>query len=272
MDLSKVKLVVTDLDGTLLNPNHKISYLFFELFEKLKSHNILFVAASGRPLYGMLDKFSAIKEKIIIVAENGALAIKNDKVLLSTSFEKVNLIKIDTLLKTIPEANAVFCTKHSAYTNSKSKKLLSLLDEFYADYKVINSVEEIDVPIYKVALFHEISSEQYLYPHLKHLETNFKVKVSANHWVDISENNANKGYAIQLIQQLYNIKPEETMAFGDYNNDIEMLKSAYYSFAMENAHESVKSVANFSTKSNSEFGVESVLKKLIEAKEKFVEY
>ncbi|GAL69049.1 predicted hydrolase [Jejuia pallidilutea] len=53
------------------------------------------------------------------------------------------------------------------------------------------------------------------------------------------------------------------MAFGDYNNDLEMLENAYFSFAMENAHPLVKSVARFKTKSNNDLGVELVLEELL---------
>ena len=267
MKLANVKLVVSDLDGTLLNSNHEISSLFFNLYKKLQELNVIFVAASGRPLYSMLEKFETIKDDILIVAENGGLAIQKDQVLLSNALKKENLENLNKLLSTLPEANIVYCTKNRAYTTSKSQKLLQLLSEYYKNYKTIHSVDEIEDPIYKIALFHETSSEQYLYPHLKHLESDFKVKLSATHWVDISEMEANKGHAIQLIQKQYNISKEETLAFGDYNNDIEMLQNAYFSYAMENAHPSVKETANFVTKNNNEFGVETILEKLIQEKE-----
>lgn len=268
MKLANVKLVVTDMDGTLLNNNHEVSSLFFELFKKLKEHNITFIVATGRPLYSVLDKLESIKNDIIIVAENGGLVIKNDEVLLSTSMKKDNLHSINELLTTLPEANVVFCTKNKAYTTSKSKKLMALLNEYYKDHETIHHIDEISDPIYKIAIYHEISSEKHLYPHLKHLEDNFKVKVSANHWVDISENNANKGYAIELLQKKYNFSSKETLAFGDYNNDIEMLKVAYFSYAMENAHPLVKDTARFITKNNNNFGVESILSLLINEKTK----
>ena len=56
-------------------------------------------------------------------------------------------------------------------------------------------------------------------------------------------------------------------AFGDYNNDIEMLLRSKYSFAMENAHPRVKEIAQYRAKSNNEYGVELVLKTLIESKQ-----
>jgi HAD superfamily hydrolase (TIGR01484 family) len=66
--MKNVKMVVTDMDGTLLNSSHKVSSKFFEIFEHLKAHNILFAAASGRPYYSISEKLNAIKEHITIVA------------------------------------------------------------------------------------------------------------------------------------------------------------------------------------------------------------
>lgn len=269
MNLSQVKLIVTDMDGTLLNSNHKVSELFFSLFNEIKSHDILFVAASGRPYYSMIDKLSKIKDDIIIVSENGGLAIKNDELFLSNPIKKNNFKEICNLVLSIENSHSVFCAKNKAYILSDSTKLLNLLKEYYPNYKVILNTLEITEPIYKIALFHEESSERFIYPFVKHLEDRFKVKVSANHWVDISENKANKGHALSLIQKNYNITPEETMVFGDYNNDIEMLKLAKYSFAMKNAHPDVKAVANFETTNNDSYGVESILQQLLKAKSNY---
>lgn len=83
--------------------------------------------------------------------------------------------------------------------------------------------------------------------------------------MDISHPNANKGFALKIVQESLGISKEETMAFGDFNNDLEMLSEASFSFAMKNAHPNVKKVAKFETGSNDDEGVESVLEKLIKA-------
>jgi len=266
MDLSKIKLIVTDMDGTLLNSKHEVSSLFFDLFKRLKEHNIIFVAASGRPYYGMTSKLETIKNDIIIVAENGGLAIQNDNVLLSNPIKTENLRKIIAIVNSIDDAHPVFCTRHKAYVMSKSERLLELLSEYYHNYQVINSTSSIEEDVYKVALFHEESSEKYIYPSVKVLESDFKVKLSATHWVDISEIEANKGTAIKNIQKKYKITTKETLAFGDYNNDVEMFDNAYYSFAMENAHPVVKDIARFETSNNNNFGVEAILEQVLRDK------
>ena len=67
MDLSQVKMVVTDMDGTLLNSKSEVSAEFFKLFEGLKSQNVRFVAASGRQYSSIQDKLMAIFEEITII-------------------------------------------------------------------------------------------------------------------------------------------------------------------------------------------------------------
>ncbi|GAA4819390.1 HAD family hydrolase [Litoribaculum gwangyangense] len=266
MDLSQIKLVVTDMDGTLLNSNHEVSDLFLQLFKELKKHKILFVAASGRPYYSIIHKLESIKDDIIIVAENGGLVIEKENLLLSKPIKKDSLFEVESLIDSNNHIHPVFCTKSKAYFKNSSNGFINLLLEYYPIFTVIESIRDIEEDIIKIALYHNEDSEKYIYPHFKKFESNYNIKISGKHWVDISDNLANKGYAVELLQKNYNITNDETLIFGDYNNDIEMLKRATYSFAMENAHENVKNTANFSTKSNDEFGVEFILKKLIRAK------
>ncbi|HCQ77922.1 MAG TPA: Cof-type HAD-IIB family hydrolase, partial [Leeuwenhoekiella sp.] len=64
MDLTQVKLVVSDMDGTLLNDEGKVSPKFFDLFKQLQKHDVQFIAASGRQYYSIIHKLDAIKDEI----------------------------------------------------------------------------------------------------------------------------------------------------------------------------------------------------------------
>lgn len=267
MNLSKIKLVVTDMDGTLLNSNHEVSDLFFELFEELKNHNILFVAASGRPYYGIIDKLDTIKNDIIIIAENGGIIVDNNRVISSIPINTDHLDKIEHVILSNNHMHPIYCTKSKAYFKGSSNGYIKSLSEYYPNFYVINDIKEIEEDIIKIALYHPEDSEKYIFPYFKAISANYKIIVSGKQWVDISDKSANKGVALELLQNIYNVTTDETMVFGDYNNDIEMLKRSKYSFAMENAHIQVKETANYRAKSNNEYGVELVLRKLIEAKQ-----
>ena len=263
MDFSQVKMVVTDMDGTLLNSNHEVSDRFFELFNELKKRGILFVAASGRQYNSILDKLYTIKDDIVVVAENGGYVMRKEVELLSTQLPKDQRNKVLTVLDSVENIHPVLCGKQNAFLTGHSDTFADLLKQYYSAFEIVEDLSQVDAEILKVAIYHFESSERFIYPAVKHLEGDLKVKVSGENWVDISSVNANKGYALQKLQALYQIKPEETMVFGDYNNDLEMLALGKYSYAMANAHPNVKKVAKYQTVSNDDFGVERILEKML---------
>ena len=110
MNLSKVKLVVSDMDGTLLNSKNEVSQQFFDLFKELQKHNVLFCAASGRQHNSIVEKLASIKDDIYVIAENGAISKKGEDILLLNSLESEKIIKIIPLLRNIKRANMVLCS------------------------------------------------------------------------------------------------------------------------------------------------------------------
>ena len=121
MDLSKVKMVVSDMDGTLLNSNHEVSTRFFELFEELKKRNILFVAASGRQYASIVQKLEPIKNEILVIAENGALVKDKEKELLVTPIQS-NL-------------KSTLLSKIERFGTRKNNLIYSLAGDFYTEYE-----------------------------------------------------------------------------------------------------------------------------------------
>ncbi len=267
-NFSKVKLVVSDMDGTLLNSQGNVSPLFFDLFKKLQKNNIHFCAASGRQHNSIVSKLDVIKNDIHVIAENGGVAKKGDKVLLSNFLEPEKVINLIPVLRGIEGANMVLCCDGRAFIESTDERFINLFQEYYHSFEQVDDVMEIakTIPVFKVAVYHFDSSEEFIYPVIQHLKSEVLLKVSGKNWLDISDAKANKGNALRHVQQLLNVTKAETMVFGDYHNDIEMMQEAEFSFAMENAHKDIKQLANYVTKSNDNYGVERVLEKLITAK------
>ncbi len=267
MNLKNVKLVVSDMDGTLLNSKGEVSVLFFKLFKKLQLQNILFCAASGRQYNSIVDKLADIKDDIYVIAENGGIAKKADKVLLLKALNTKKVIHVIPVLRNIKDANIVLCSQDTAFIESNDEDFISYFQEYYHSYTIVDDLIEVakTTTILKIAVHHASSSEDFIYPKIKHLKEDYLLKVSGQNWLDLSDDKANKGNALREVQKLLNISKEETMVFGDYLNDIEMLQEATFSFAMANAHNQVTKIANYTTKSNDNFGVESVLEKLVRA-------
>lgn len=267
MNLQNVKLVVTDMDGTLLNSKGQVSDKFFELFHELSQLNVHFIAASGRQYYSIIDKLKPIKDQITVIAENGGIAMKNDRQLLVKNLPKQTTYSFLKEMRAIEGVYLVLCGKDRAYIETKDETFIDIFNEYYQRYEIVDDLTKVSHDVFlKIASYHFESSENYIYPKVIHLENDYQVKVSGFNWLDISHPEANKGNALEQIQKKLGITKSETMVFGDYNNDLEMMGLAHFSYAMENAHANVKEKANFHTASNDNSGVEEILAQLVKAK------
>lgn len=265
MDISQVKLVICDMDGTLLNSNHEASSRFFEQYRAMKAKGITFVAASGRQYHSIREKLAPIADELIIVAENGAFAKSPMEVLVSTFVPDGTVAQVLSAIEGKSEIHPVLCTPDAAYVRADSPAFRVVMSEFYSSHHSVEDLAEVNADVLKIALYNKTNSEQFIYPYTKHLEGSLKVKVSGVNWVDVSHPDAHKGHAIRLIQKRLGVSKAETMVFGDYHNDLEMLALADFSFAMGNAHPDIVKAANYQTTNNDDFGVERVLQRLLEA-------
>ncbi|UGU15061.1 HAD family hydrolase [Sinomicrobium kalidii] len=267
MDLSQVKLIATDMDGTLLNSESRVSNRFFELFEELNRHGISFVAASGRQYHSIVAKLESIRDDITIIAENGAITKRRDKDLLVTPLPGHIIKETVSLLRPVEDAYMVLCGKKRAYIDTDNPAFENMFREYYYEYAKVPDLTQVtdDEPL-KIAIYSFGGSEKNIYPHVRHLEGSLQVKVSGENWLDLSSPDANKGHALQQLQEQLQITREETLVFGDYNNDLEMMDRAYFSYAMKNAHPNVLNAARYQTLSNDENGVEHILEKLLNAR------
>lgn len=251
------------MDGTLLNSNHKVSGRFFELFHELQSRGVQFVAASGRQYHSMVSKLEHIKDDVLFIAENGALIKAREKEISSTPLHHNIVTDLINHTQNITDARVMLCGKYTSYFDSRSSQFLSEMAEYYSNYEIIDDFHTVNEEIVKIAVYHKVSSEDYLFPQIQHLNDKVLAKISGQHWMDINDVNAHKGNALKKVMTHRGIKPNEVLVFGDYFNDLEMLQLVEHSVAMANAHPKVKEVAEYQTTSNDEFGVENILEKLL---------
>lgn len=71
-----IKLVVTDMDGTLLNDNHQLPENFWEIEQQLTAKGIVFAVASGRQYYNLIERFESIQHRLLVLADNGTFVKK----------------------------------------------------------------------------------------------------------------------------------------------------------------------------------------------------
>lgn len=264
MDFSSIKLVAADMDGTLLNSRHELSADFYPVFYTMKAKGLLFSAASGRQYYNLLNKFAAIKDDIIFVAENGSYVVyKGEELLVQAMNPEITRQQIKVAMK-IPDVYPILCGKKQAYVQHTNDQFIEHVKMYYDKYVVVEDLIQVtEDEFLKLALCDLAGSEENSYNYFRGEQGHLQIKVSGKIWLDISHILANKGRAIEVLQNKFGIGFNETMVFGDFLNDVEMMRSAKYSYAMENAHPDVKRVAKFRAKSNDDNGVIEVLQEML---------
>lgn len=245
------------MDGTLVNSRDELPEDLFERIEQLKQIGVRFVIASGRQYYNLEKRFEAVKDDIIVIAENGAMIYDRGTCIYVDRMKYESVETFILLLREHTEVVTVLCGVKSAYIETKDEEFYRKLRQYYERVEVVDDLLAVakEDDICKIAVFNEISSEKYIYPLLQPYEDEFKLAVSGNFWLDIMQRGVDKGTGIQKIQEYYQITPKECMAFGDYMNDYEMMQVCEYSYAMANAHPDLKEICKYETQSNNENGV-----------------
>ena len=258
-----VKIIATDMDGTLLDSKKRLPKDFGYVLEKLDEKNVRFIVASGRQYYNLLERFKGIEDKMMFIAENGTFVVYEGKELVVNSLD-INLAReLIKIGRTIKNSYIILCGKKSAYIESCDERLIEQTQKYYTRYEIVSDLTKIEDDILKVTICDFSGSENNSNKYFDDYRDKAQIAVSGEIWLDITAKGINKGVAIEEIQELLNIKHEETMVFGDYLNDLEMMSSAYHSYAMENAHDDLKKVARFIAKSNDDSGVVHAIKAML---------
>ncbi|GLY15381.1 hydrolase [Kineosporia sp. NBRC 101677] len=265
------RLVVADMDGTLLDGEGRIPEGFWPLLERMHSRGIVFVPASGRQYATLSRLFERAPADTPYVAENGTYLVKDGLELASTTLARAIVVEAITYLRELGrtelELGVVLCGKRSAYVERADEPFVSEVRKYYAALEVVDDLLVPDDEVLKIAVFDFGDAETGAGPRLDRFREASQVVISNHHWVDIMASGANKGAAVQQLQQRLGITREQTVAFGDYLNDLEMLDTATWSFAMANAHPEVLARAAAIAPANTEQGMLTTLTELLDRAE-----
>lgn len=257
-----IRLIAVDMDGTFLNDQMKFDFeRFSKQYVKMNEQGIRFVVASGNQYYQLKSFFGDIQEEITYVSENGAFIVEHGQEVFSVDIPKNDVKVILEELVKHTKLSIVLCGKESAYVlESVSDEFFTIMNKYYHRLKKVPSFEVVNDQILKFAL---ACPEEETLPlrDLLHSRIGELVKpVSSGHGsIDLIVPDFHKASGIQLLQEKWNVKDDETMAFGDGGNDIEMLKHVKYGFAMENGSDEVKNIADYLAPSNNHSGVLEII-------------
>lgn len=254
-----IRLVVTDMDGTLLDDHKRTPPGLKEALARLAERGILFIPASGRQYATLERDFTGLTDGMAFIAENGAYVVRDGRELSSDPLERADVVRVVEAVRRLAASGAdvgvVVCGKRAAYTERADEAFLAEVRRYYLRHEPVADVTAVDDDVIKVAVYAFTSAEETVAPALAGFRATHQVVVSGQHWVDIMTPTANKGTALRRLQRELGITPAQTMAFGDYLNDLELLDAAEWSFAMEGAHPEVIARARYLAPSNNENGV-----------------
>lgn len=253
------------MDGTLLNQNHEVSEEFFQLFRKLQEKGILFVVASGRQYYSLMERMEPIKNDLTYIAENGAIVMEKGEQVFIRPMEPEIIHEVIRKVRELGGKYLVLSGRKQAYIEKTDPEFMKPFLDHYEKYVVVDDLMDVKDDVFlKLTICDLSGAEEHSLPFVTYFKDRLQVKLSGKIWIDFTNKEAQKGNALKALQEMHGFKKENTMAFGDYMNDMELFERAYYSYAVENAHSEVKEAAKYQTKSNNDKGVEIVLRKILE--------
>lgn len=246
-----IKFIASDLDGTiLLNGAQSVDKSLIDVIESLVSRGIIFAPASGRQVESLKMLFEPISDRLMYIAENGALVKYKGETIVKTAMDyNLAMDIIDDVVK-IPSCEILASGEEYSYICPKTEEYLNRMTKVVKyKTKIVKDFREIDEDILKVAvcdLKGIDNSKDYL---INTWSDRAAATVSGSLYLDYMAKNVNKGDAVRKVLDILSIKPEECMAFGDNYNDVEMLQSVYYSYVLESAVDDVKRCGRFVTDS-----------------------
>ena len=268
MDFSDIKLIVCDMDGTLLNSRLELPEGLFEMITALKDRGIRFAIASGRSYPTLRFQFEPVREDVVFLCENGCCIVDRDAPVNTTAFTEAQLALPLRMAENMPETHLIFsCLRHAYLLRSSGTDVFGEMQKYYQALEMADSIDDIHEPVFKITVYAPKDAEQTAYPYYGQLKSPYKVTLDGTIWVNIGPEGVSKGTGLAAMQKAFGISPAQTMVFGDYLNDPPMMACSDFSFAMANAHPDLKKVCRYETLSNDEDGVMHVLRQLLAQRE-----
>ncbi|MFV0396035.1 MAG: Cof-type HAD-IIB family hydrolase [Coprobacillaceae bacterium] len=277
--MEDIKVIIMDVDGTLMNSDKKLSPKTKKALLKAQEQGMILILASGRPTSGLVDlgkELEMDKHHGLFVSYNGSMVIdlETDKVLFNQPMSVEQGKAVLEHMKKFERVRPMIDKDEYMYVNnvydnyiefngapfnvfeyeSRGGNFMLCEKEDLADF--------LDYPINKILT---TSDPDYLKEHHEAMMEPFKDSLSCMFtgpfYFEFTAQGIDKAKALDSALRPLGYTPENMMAFGDGHNDASMVKYAGLGIAMENAVDDLKAIANDITLSNDEDGIAAALEK-----------
>lgn len=272
---NEISMVATDLDGTLLLQNKHISKRTYAALKKANENGVHIVIATGRSFSALPESIFKIDGVRYVVTSNGAniIDLKDNEVIYKNCIDAVQIPKIIDFLQERPYILEVFTggkayMSKSDYDKFRSRTIdfrpieyvlqtrIPIADIFEFTSKNASAIENININ------FDSLSDKPKAYEELLKFD-NITVTTSFDFNLEIGGNTTSKGDALNFLTQMLGLTSKNVLSIGDNPNDSSMLGFAEIAVAVENAHEDIIKLADYTTSSNDEDGVAKAIEKFI---------
>ena len=270
-----IKVIATDMDGTLLDPRGQLDLPRLEkIIDQLDQRGVRFVIATGNEIHRMRQLLKHLADRVVLVVANGARIFENNELIQAQTWDDDMVGKALAHFKgrecqdqfVVTAMNGGFVKEGTVFTELDKFMTPEMIEKLY---QRMQFVDEFDSNLFGGVLkmsmvVGEERSESVLQEINDLFDGHVRAVSSGYGCIDILQDGIHKAWGLKELLKRWNLKPEQIMAFGDSENDIEMLEMAGISYAMENAEERIKEVATKVAPANSQAGVYQVLENWLE--------
>ena len=274
-EVMDIKVIATDMDGTLLDSRGQLDLLRLEkILNRLDQRGVRFVIATGNEVHRMRQLLGHLAERVVLVVANGARIFEHNKLLQAQTWDDAMVDRVLGHFKgrecqdqfVVTGMNGGFVKKGTIFTELDKFMTSEMIEKLY---QRMHFVDEFDSSLFGGVLkMSMVVGEERSDAVLQEINDLFDGQIravsSGYGCIDILQTGIHKAWGLEELLKRWGLKSEQIMAFGDSENDIEMLKLAGISYAMENAEEIVKEVATGVAPANSQAGVYQVLENWLE--------
>jgi Cof subfamily protein (haloacid dehalogenase superfamily) len=266
-----MKCFSIDLDGTLLNSQHKISDENFKMLQHLQEQGHSIILNTGRAVEDVV-KFDAVKKlETPIFCINGTVLYSKSREILYEASLPVSIYKeLFPILKELGLWIMVYTNQGGFPCRNPmlQDKSLEEIERIFHHYDYDQILKKDHLKIYKVMAVSREDQLEKIDQAKQAIESKFEVSMASSHPnnVEFTFIEANKGTALLRYQQMMNLDFDEIFAFGDGGNDVAQFKVATTSVAMGNAPFHIQQEADIITKTNDENGFAYAVQQLLNIK------
>ncbi|HCQ5549180.1 TPA: HAD family phosphatase [Clostridioides difficile] len=266
------KLIVTDMDGTLLGNNHKVTDENKTALQKVIKNGINVTLATGRAFDSAKCNVDFLKEDMPIIACNGSLIREqNGNIIYSNKIDTTTCLNI---LDVLDKYDIYYqCNSIDSMLSKKIEGREDRLSVFLGSETEVIIRDDLREEIFKKDILKFVIIEEKNPSILDEIRKELRkvqgIKITSS-WpnnIEVMNEGVDKGNAVKILAEKMNIDREDIIAFGDNYNDIEMIKFAGLGVAMGNAEELIKQEADYVTDTNQDSGVAKAIYKFLELKE-----